>query len=75
MLIQEGLTKQGPIEQLQVGHVSPFGTYLLILLHSDCSIVAVVIVFILIAYIFCWAGYSWHAESYVQRHSAQAVVH
>jgi len=24
-LIQEGLTKQGPIEQLLVGHISPFG--------------------------------------------------
>jgi hypothetical protein len=30
--LQEGLTKQGPIEQLQIGHVSPFGTYLLIYL-------------------------------------------
>jgi hypothetical protein len=26
-LIQEGLTKQGPIEQLLVGHVSPFGMF------------------------------------------------
>lgn len=25
MLIQEGLTHQGPIEQLMVGHISPFG--------------------------------------------------
>jgi len=25
MLVQEGLTKQGPIEQLLVGHTSPFG--------------------------------------------------
>mmetsp|Transcript_20620 Transcript_20620/g.30522 ORF Transcript_20620/g.30522 Transcript_20620/m.30522 type:complete len:218 (+) Transcript_20620:125-778(+) len=25
MLVQEGLTKQGPIEQLLVGHISPFG--------------------------------------------------
>mmetsp|Transcript_2982 Transcript_2982/g.4527 ORF Transcript_2982/g.4527 Transcript_2982/m.4527 type:complete len:219 (-) Transcript_2982:46-702(-) len=25
MLVQEGLTKQGPLEQFAVGHVSPFG--------------------------------------------------